>query len=423
MGTLEACLVARLLPSRPMGQPLAVIGITHPQTCLVLRGRLHALCQAGFRVVLISSPGELAEQLAAEEGAAYIPIPMRRGIAPLADIVSLFRLASTLRRLQPTLTEFSTPKAGFLGNIAAFLCRVPSRVYLLRGLRLETSSGFKRALLKAAERLASACAHIVVCNSESLRRQAISLGIARERKLRLIADGSSNGVDVARFVPGPDTMRDQLGIPANAPVLGFVGRLTRDKGVPDLLEAFNLLLETVPDARLLLVGWFDDSEDALTVYQRARIDAHPRIVRTGFVPNTAPYYHAMDVLVLPTWREGFPNVVLEAAASGLPVVATLTTGACDAVLPGITGLLVPPGDPRALTESMLTLLKYPQRRISMGRSARRWVVQRFIDRRVLGLTVGLYKQLLSQAETAGRLSYAASCAAENLVTDAVAAAD
>jgi glycosyltransferase involved in cell wall biosynthesis len=423
MGILEARLRARLQRANPDGQMVAVVGITHSQTCLVLRGRLRALRQAGFSVVLISSPGEMATQLAAEEGAELIAIPIRRGISPLADIISLFRLTLTLGQLRPALTEFSTPKAGLLGNVAAFLCRVPSRVYLLRGLRLETSSGLKRAVLKAAEKLAAACAHVVLCNSESLRLQTLALGLVPEGKLKVIGGGSSNGVDVARFTPGPDTMRARLGIPPRAPVVGFVGRFTRDKGIPELLEAFNRLLETMPDARLLLVGWFDESEDALSVYQRARIEAHPRIIRTGFVSDTAPYYRAMDLLVLPTWREGFPNAALEAAASGLPVVTTLTTGARDAVLPDVTGVLVPPGDPFALAEALLTMLEHPERCRSMGETARQWVLQKFGDRRVLGLTVTLYLRLLRQAEARNRRRYSVPAVIKSLVKDAAAAGD
>ena len=398
MGLLEARFRARLLRAHSAGRPLAVVGITHSQTCLVLRGRLRALRDAGFSVVLISSPGEMAEQLAAEEGAGLIAIPIQRGISPLADFLSLLRLTFALRQLRPAIAEFSTPKAGLLGNIAAFLCRVPSRVYLLRGLRLETSSGLARVVLKAAEKLAAACAHAVVCNSESLRQQTIALRLVPENKLRVLGGGSSNGVDIARFTPGADTMRAKLNIPSGAPVVGFVGRLTRDKGIPELLQAFNLLLEKIPAARLLLVGWFDESEDALSVYQRARIEAHPRIIRTGFVPDTAPYYRAMDLLVLPTWREGFPNAVLEAAASGLPVITTHTTGARDAVIPGVTGTLIPPGDPVALSEALLSMLQHPERRLAMGQTARQWVVQTFGKRRVLGLTVNLYLQLLRRAE-------------------------
>lgn len=387
---------------RPAGQPLAVVGITHSQSCILLRGRLRALGQAGFHVVLICSSGALADKLAAEEGADHISIPMRRGIAPLADAASFFRLWRTLRQLAPALSEFSTPKAGLLGNVAGFLCRVPTRVYFLRGLRFETARGPQRLLLKATERLAAACAQVVVCNSESLRKKACAFGVAREEKLFVIGGGSSNGVDTARFSPGPDTVRSRLGIAAEAPVVGYVGRLTRDKGIPELLEAFNQLLESLPDTVLLLVGWFDQSEDALSVYERARIEAHPRIVCTGFVPDTAPYYRAMDLLVLPTWREGFPNVVLEANASGVPVITTLTTGARDAVLSGVTGLRIPPGDAFTLSETMLTLLLHPWQRAAMGRAARRWVTERFMDRRILGLTAAFYKQLLQEAEAPQR---------------------
>jgi glycosyltransferase involved in cell wall biosynthesis len=197
---------------------------------------------------------------------------------------------------------------------------------MLRGLRLETLTGLRRHMLLAAERIAAGCAHLVVCNSESLRAQAMALQIADESKLHLIGNGSSNGIDVDRFSPGTEEVRERLGIPQPAPVIGFVGRLTRDKGVPELIDAFDRIVAAVPLARLLLVGWFDESDDSLSEELRARIDDHPSIVRTGFVVDTAPYYRAMDMMVLPTWREGFPNVVLEAAATGIPVITTLSTG-------------------------------------------------------------------------------------------------
>jgi glycosyltransferase involved in cell wall biosynthesis len=206
-------------------------------------------------------------------------------------------------------------------------------------------------------------------------------------------------------------------------VVGYVGRLTRDKGIPDLLQAFNRVLECRPDTILLLVGWFDESEDALSVYQRARIEAHPRIVCTGFVADTAPYYRAMDLLVLPTWREGFPNVALEAAASSVPVITTLTTGARDAVLTGITGLRVPPGDPFTLSEAMLTLLQHPWQRLAMGRAARRWVMQQFMHGRVLGLTVSFYKQLLQEADERQRARRTAQRPPSAEAKDAAVVAD
>ena len=250
-------------PSRTSQSPHIVVGITSPQTCLVLGGRLRTLREAGFRVTLVSSSGMLLTSTAAREGVESIAIPMRRGMAPVSDLWSLLRLCWLLYRLKPDMTEFSTPKAGLLGSVAAMLCGVPSRVYFLRGLRLETSTGLKRRILLVTERLASACSHAVLCNSESLRNQALALRVAPEAKLRLLGSGSSNGVDVERFSPGPGILRAQLGLPPDAPVVGFVGRLTRDKGLPELVEAFDAILAARPQAHLLLVGWFDASDDAL----------------------------------------------------------------------------------------------------------------------------------------------------------------
>lgn len=397
MGISQACSFDSSRSRAVSRRPCVVVGITHPQTCLVLTGRLSALREAGFRVILLSGPGAICEETAKEEGIEAIAIPMERGISPLADVVSLFRIWRVLRRVQPVLTEFSTPKAGLLGNVAALLSGIPHRVYLLRGLRLETSAGLERRLLGLTERVAAACSHVVLCNSGSLRRRTRALGLAPERKLNLLAQGSSNGVDVERFSPGFDEVRKSLGLPKDAAVVGFVGRLTRDKGIPELLEAFEEILRSFPAAYLLLVGWFDESEDALGAEMRARIDAHPRIVRTGFVADTAPYYRAMDVMVLPTRREGFPNVVLEAAASGIPVITTTATGARDAVVAGVTGVLIPPGHPGAIAEAVTELLGDRERRARMGAAARTWVVENFDHERVLGLTVAFYQGLLQPA--------------------------
>jgi glycosyltransferase involved in cell wall biosynthesis len=378
-------------------QPHILVGITHSQTCLNLVGRLRSLREAGFRVTLVASPGELLEQTAEREGVESVPIPIQRDIAPLSDLVSLLRLWLLLRRLRPDITEFSTPKAGLLGTLAAMLAGVRTRVYMLRGLKLETCTGWKRQLLLISERAATACSDVVLCNSASLRRKALDLGLAPEAKLQMLGDGSTNGVDAVRFSPGPSTVRQQLRLPQNARVVGFVGRLTRDKGLPELIEAFDAILDAEPETWLLLVGWFDASEDALGRDLRARIAQHPRVVMTGFVADTAPYFRAMDLLVLPTWREGFPNVVLEAAATGIPVVTTACTGSRDAVVPEVTGLLIPAGYPEAISEAVLKLLRDRRRCRRMGKAGRAWVLEHFANRRVLDLTTALYKNLLAQA--------------------------
>jgi glycosyltransferase involved in cell wall biosynthesis len=384
------------------GQPLPpaqhiVVGITDAQTCKNLTGRLRALGDAGFRVTLVSAPGDLLLATAREQGATAIALPMRRGIAPVADLISFWGVLRLLKRLRPDLSEFSSPKAGLLGNLAAKLAGVPARVYMLRGLKFETAAGLQRMILVQAEWLAAACAHVVLCNSESVRTKALELGIVPPTKLRLLGGGSTNGVNLERFSPGPSDVRERMGIPDEAPVVGFVGRFTRDKGVPELIEAFGSILKEQPEARLLLVGWFDESEDALSADARAGILKHDHIHCTdGMVEDTAPYYRAMDLLVLPTWREGFPNVVLEAAATGIPAVTTESTGSRDSVVPEVTGLLIPPGYPEAIAEAVLSLLRDPTRRRRMGQAARAWASEHYSDKRVLGMTVEFYRELLRE---------------------------
>jgi glycosyltransferase involved in cell wall biosynthesis len=375
-----------------------VIGVTSDQTCLVLRGRLSSLRLAGFSVTLLASPGESLARIAAEEGIDAYPLPMKRGIAPFSDMVSFFALCRLLWQLRPAITDFSTPKAGLLGNIAAWMLRVPYRVYTLRGLKLEGTRGAKRRLLLLSERVAAGCADCVLCNSPSLRTLARDLRVAPERKLRLLGDGSSNGVDTERFSPGPTKVRAELGFGARELVLGFVGRLTKDKGIPELLVAFDAISITEPRCRLLLVGWFDEAEDALDAEMRQKIATHPRICCTGFVIDPVPYYRAMDLFVLPTHREGFPNVVLEASSCGLAVITTESTGARDAVVPEVTGMLIPPEDPQAISESVLELLGDVEKRRQLGTAGRAWVQKRYSRQRVLKLAEEFYRELLTSAE-------------------------
>jgi len=378
-----------------------MVGVTSDQTCLVLGGRLRVLREAGFEVTLAASPGELLEQTARAEGVCAWPVVMRRRMAPIADLCSFVALCLLLRRVRPAITDFSTPKAGLLGNLAAWIMRVPTRVYTLRGLKLESSSGVKRALLLLSERVAARCAHVVLCNSESLRAEAMVLKVAPARKLRMLGEGSSNGVDTERFSPacsssGESVVRRELGIPAGDVVLGFVGRLTKDKGVPELLVAFDEILREEPGVWLLLVGWFDEAEDALDLRWREHIAGHSRIRHVGYVADAAEYYRAMDLFVLPTHREGFPNAVLEASASGLAVVTTQSTGARDAAVDEVTGLLIPAGGPEAIVWASLELIRDEDKRRRLGAAGRRWVMERFSQDRVLGLAVEFYRGLVGR---------------------------
>jgi glycosyltransferase involved in cell wall biosynthesis len=379
-----------------------VLVVTHPMTArYLLRGQAAFLRRHGFEVWVVTSPGEDGAEFERQEAVSVVTVPMRRRIHPAADLLALLRLTGKLRRLRPQLVTASTPKAGALGMVAAWLARVPVRVYTLRGLPLETATGAKRVVLRWAERVAAGLAHSVVCVGPSLRRRYLELGLTAPAKATLIANGSSNGVDTERFRPTPErreraaALRRALDIPANAPVIGCVGRFTRDKGMEDLLAAFlDTVLPAVPQARLLLVGEFEGADPVEPVTRR-RLEGDPRVVRTGWVPDAAPYYGVMDLLALPSYREGFPNAPLEAAASGRPTVGFAAVGTLDAVEDGVAGALVPTGDRRALGSALKCYLEDAELRRRHGVAARERVEQLFRQQTVWEAWAAHYRRLLA----------------------------
>lgn len=341
------------------------VGVMHVVTSdlavVLMRGQSRFLQNNGFDVTVISSPGKWLDEAAQTEGIRTIPVPMERGFAPLRDLVSLWRLWRNMQALCPVITNVSTPKAGLLAGFAAWLSRVPCRFYTLRGLRFETAKGLRRHLLIWTDALSCFFAHRVICVSESLRQKAIASGLTPCDKTVVFGVGSSNGIDVSRFTPTAERLRraaelrSKLGIPSSAAVVGFVGRLTRDKGIAELVEAFARLGRDFTEARLLVVGKFEDN-DELPIETQQRLKLHPHIILTGMVDDTAPYYALMDVLALPSHREGLPNVVLEALAAGKPVVAARATGIVDVLTDGKTGLLFTVGDIGALVEKLKRIL-------------------------------------------------------------------
>jgi len=284
--------------------------------------------------------------------------------------------------VKPHIVNANTPKAGFLGMLAAWIARVPVRIYTLHGLRLETVHGLKRLILWCVEWVTCACAHRVVCVSHSLQERAVRLRLTQLPKTCVLARGTPNGVRAEHFDLAPEVMakvcelRAQLSITSETPVIGFVGRLVRDKGIEDLLNAFECVLQTLPDARLVLVGDFEP-ESPLPVKVVQRLKSHPRIVLAGFVHTTEVYYHLFDVMVLPSYREGFPIVILEANAAGIPVVGYAATGTVDAIVDGVTGTLVPVGDITALAAAIKAYLKDPDLRRRHGQAARERVLRDF----------------------------------------------
>lgn len=381
-------------------KPLLIHVTTVPETFGFFRGQIGYLKSRGFEVHAVSSPGEPLEEVARREDIPVHAIEMSRRIAPFADLNSIRRLHSLFCQLKPDLVHAHTSKAGILGVVAARLARVPIVVYGMRSLPFVTASGLKRRLLCWTETTACHLADRVIAVSHSMRWQAIASGFCPARKIKVPDSGSSNGVDAeGRFNPEKidpkltSKIRMAYEIPLKATVLGFMGRLVKDKGILELAEAWKLLQSEFSDLYLLLVGPIE-KHDPVPEEILEKLLGDSRVRFLGPVKDPVPFYAAMDILVLPTYREGFPNVPLEAAAMELPVVATAVDGCREAVADGVTGLLVPPQNTQALAEAIRRLLCDPERRNKMGQAGRDRVLRHFKPENIWQFLLDNYLELL-----------------------------
>lgn len=348
-----------------------------------LRGHLVSTRESGWRTTLVSSPSSLLTNVAKESGVASEALDMPRAINPVRDLRSLVRAVVMMRRLRPAVTHVGTPKAGLVLGLAAWVTRIPQRIYTLHGLRLETASGLSRLILWVAEWLACRTATRVVAVSPSIAARAVSLRLLRQHKVVVFGAGSISGVEADRFKVTNESAqrwRTDLGLAADALVVLFVGRLSRDKGIADLLNAWPIVRSTVPSARLVIIGGKDASQPLPPETESLLSDGS--ISSLGYIEDPAIAFAASDLLVLPSYREGLPTVILEAAAAGTPAVATDVTGCSDAVLNGTTGRLIPARNPGALAAAVIDLLQDPQTRRTMGMAARDRVKREFSPRRL-----------------------------------------
>ncbi len=350
---------------------------------VLVRGQLDALDAAGFDVTigvgLDSGTSDVPGQ-GWDEAPEIHHVPFRRQPSPLADLRALRATIRLIREVEPDIVNASTPKAGLLGMAAARWCRVPVRVYHLRGLRFETTTGWRRRLLILLERGAAGLATNVIVNSESARQAAGAAGIGRRHPPVVIGVGSGNGIDVDRYALSNQVSRDatraELGVPQNAVVLGFIGRLTRDKGIVDLLDVFEQLTNERRGLHLLLVGDVEPG-DPVGPEAEQRIDDRDDVTHVPWVPDTSVLYPALDLLVFPSAREGLPNVPLQAQSASVPVVAYAATGTTDAVGDGVSGVLVESGDRSGLTDVVRSLVDDPERRTELGAAGPDWVRARY----------------------------------------------
>ena len=381
-------------------RPVVLHVTTVPQTLYFLSGHVENLKSKGFDVHALSSPGQALERFGKQAQVEVHAVLMPRYITPLRDLASLWKIGRIMRRLRPDIVHGHTPKGGLLAMIGAWFCGVPVRVYHMHGLPLETAQGFRRLLLRWSEQVACLLAHQVFCVSPSLRALALAERLCAPDKIKFLLCGSIGGIDAERLYNPAGAgakvrydIREQYHIPADALVAGFVGRIVRDKGLIELTEAWKILREEFPNLHLLVVGPFEPQDPVppdveLLLRSESRIHLVGRINDIKDMPR---FYSAMDLLILPTYREGFGTVFLEAAAMELPVVGTRVTGCMDAVRDAETGTLVPSHDGRALADAVRAYLNDAELRRRHGRAGRERVLRDF---RPEDMSVAIHEEYL-----------------------------
>ncbi|WP_338811220.1 glycosyltransferase [Dermacoccus nishinomiyaensis] len=352
----------------------AIVSATIPTTIDRFHRELIRQLALTHEVHVVCSPGAALERLVQETGVIPHPIPMAREIAPASDARALISWLKVLRQVKPDVLVTTTPKASLLGHMSGAATRVPRRLYSCGGLRLEGDVGARRAILASMERITGRCATAVVVNSPSLAQRSRELRLFPRTRLTATVPGSSHGVDSDHFVPRARNteLLVELGLDPKQPVLGFVGRLTHDKGIDTLIAGMTELERRGVHVQLLVVGP-QDEPDSQTYLERLRALACPVAV-VGATQDVRPYFAAMDVHVLPSHREGFPNVVLEASAMRLPTVTTDATGCVDSVVDGTTGRVHAVGDVTGFADAVSDAL---EAKVRMGDAAREWVARDF----------------------------------------------
>lgn len=367
-----------------------------------LSTQIRSLAAGGAKVLVVSSAGpEVSEQtIVPNERWKVIDIP--RSFEPLRDLCALVQLFFFFRRERTQVAHSTTPKAGLITAIAALLAGVPIRLHTFTGQPWIHLHGFKRMVVRGCDRLIGLLNTMCYADSPSQRDFLIAEGLLTTSRLRVLGVGSLAGVDIDRFslerFPPErcSSLRNVLGIPSTAPVILFVGRITAEKGVREMLAAYGRLKLAGSKAHLVVVGEFDDEGGLPGIIRREELAVFDNVHVVGYTSTPESYMAIADVLCLPSYREGFGTVVIEAAAMGLPTVGTKIYGLTDAVVDGVSGLLVAPFDVEALEAALSHLLSDEVLRKTMGCSARSRARELFDSKIVNALLVDEYSSLLGQ---------------------------
>lgn len=373
----------------------------------LLEGQL-VFMQQYFKITAISADKEKLEKLGKEINVPTYHVEMSRQITPFNDLKAVFELYRFLKAEKPSIVHTHTPKAGIVGMMAAYFANVPIRLHTVAGLPLMEANGIKRKVLNFVEILTYRFATKVYPNSKGLYDFIISEKFAPQKKLKIIGNGSSNGIDTSHFDPSlfsvndKESLRQRYDIPLNAFVFIFVGRLVGDKGINELVAAFKKLSTQSPQVSsspfLLLVGPLETELDPLKKETFDEIDNNENIISVGFQQDVRPFLAISDALVFPSYREGFPNVVMQAGAMGLPSIVSNINGCNEIVIEGENGIIVPSKDVDALQKAMSLLLNDSELYTSIKINARKMIVERYQREQVWQALKKEYDLLLSKTK-------------------------
>jgi glycosyltransferase involved in cell wall biosynthesis len=363
----------------------------------LLEGQL-AYMSNYFEVIAISAEKERLENYGEKEKVRVFPLELTRKITPIKDIAAVFKLYRFLKKEKPSIVHTHTPKAGIVGMTASWFAGVPNRLHTVAGLPLMEATGLKRQVLNFVEKLTYRFATKVYPNSIGLYDFIITKRFTKPSKLSIIGNGSSNGIDTDFFNPirfseiDNISLRDKWKIPKDNFLFIFVGRLVKDKGINELIAAFSMLSELKNNISLLLVGPFENDLDPLLPETLINIEKNPDIYSVGYQNDVRPYFATADALVFPSYREGFPNVVMQAGAMGLPSIVTDINGCNEIIDHHVNGLIVAPKNEEELKAAMELLVMDTTLYSSLKSTSRQIIVEKYNRQEVWEALLAEYRK-------------------------------